>query len=134
MRKLFVIPMLLILALVLIGCGSSSSGLARLEGQIYWEDGGVLPPGSTVSVQIVNASLADATETLTQTSFDAEGLPAIDFFVEYEESKMDDRMTYTATVRIEDPDGKLLYITQTSQPVIDRGEVVEPIRILVEPV
>ena len=134
MRKFFVIPMLLILTPLLIGCSSSSGGLARLGGQIFWEDGGVLPPGSTISVQIVNASLADATETLTQTSFEAKGQPPIDFFVEYEESKVDDRMIYTATVRIEDPEGKLLYITKTSQPVIDRGEVVEPIKILVEPV
>ena len=134
MRKFFVIPMLLILSSVLIGCGLSSSGLTRLEGQIYWEDGGVLPPGSTVSVQIVNASLADKTETLTQTSFEAVGSPPIDFFVEYEKSKVDDRMLYTATVRIEDPDGKLLYITQTAQPVIDRGTVVDPSRVLVEPV
>ena len=134
MRQFFVIPMLLILASVLIGCSSSSGDLVRLEGQIYWEDGGVLPPGSTISVQIVNASLADATETLIQTSFNAQGQPPIDFFVEYEESKMDDRMLYTATVRIEDPDGKLLYVTKTAQPVIDRGEVVDPIRILVEPV
>jgi uncharacterized lipoprotein YbaY len=134
MRHFFVIPMLLILALLISGCGSSSSGLARLEGEIYWEDGGVLPPGSTVSVQIVNASLADATEILAQTSFEAQGQPPIDFFVEYEESAVDERMLYTATVRIEDPDGNLLYITQTAQPVIDRGQVVDPIRILVEPV
>jgi len=43
-------------------------------------------------------------------------------------------MTYSATVRIEDPDGALLYITKTSQLVIDQGEILEPIRILVEPV
>ena len=134
MRKLFVIPMLLIWVPLLIGCSSSASDLVRLEGEIYWEDGGVLPPGSTVSVQIVNASLADATETLVQTSFEAQGQPPIDFFVEFEESAVDDRMTYSATVRIEDADGTLLYITKTSQLVIDRGEVVEPIRILVEPV
>ena len=54
--------------------------------------------------------------------------------VEYEESKVDERMTYTPTVRIEDPEGQLLYITKTAQPVIVQGEVVDPIRILVEPV
>ena len=134
MRKFFVIPMFLILVSALFGCGSSDSGLAKLEGEIYWEDGGVLPPGSTVSVQIVNASLADATETLTQTSFEAQGSPPIEFFMEYEESAVDDRMNYSATVRIEDPDGTLLYITQTAQFVITNGEVVEPTRILVEPV
>ena len=133
MRKIYILALLLMLALVIGGCGGSS-GLARLEGEIYWEDGGVLPPGSTVSVQIVNASLADATETLTQASFEAQGSPPIEFFVEYEESAVDERMTYTATVRIEDPDGTLLYITKTSQPVIIQGEVVDPIRILVEPV
>jgi uncharacterized lipoprotein YbaY len=125
--------MLLIVTLLISGCGGSDD-LARLEGEIYWEDGGVLPPGSTVSVQIVNASLADATETLVQTSFAAEGQPPIQFFLKFEESAVDDRMTYTATVRIEDPDGNLLYITQTAQPVINQGQAVDPIRILVEPV
>ena len=134
MRKILIISLFLLLALIITGCGSSDSGLAKLEGGIYWEDGGVLPPGSTVSVQIVNASLADATETLTQTSFEAQGSPPIEFFMEYEESAVDDRMNYSATVRIEDPDGTLLYITQTAQFVITNGEVVEPTRILVEPV
>lgn len=54
--------------------------------------------------------------------------------MEYAESAVDERMTYTANVRIEDPDGTLLYITKTAQPVIVQGEVVDPIRILVEPV
>jgi len=43
-------------------------------------------------------------------------------------------MNYSATVRVEDADGTLLYITQTAQFVIEQGDVVEPIRILVEPV
>ena len=133
MRMIFILSVLLMLALAITGCGGSS-GLVRLEGEIYWEDGGVVPPGSTVSVQIVNASLADATETLTQASFEAQGSPPIEFFVEHEESAVDERMTYTATVRVEDPDGTLLYITQTAQPVIVQGEVIDPIRILVEPV
>jgi uncharacterized lipoprotein YbaY len=105
-----------------------------LEGEIFWEDGGTLPPGSTVSVQIVNASLADATETLAQTSFTAEGSPPIQFFVEYEQSAVDERMNYSATVRIEDPDGSLIYITKMAQFVIQNGELVDPIRILVEAV
>ncbi len=134
MRKILIISLFLLLALIITGCGSSDSGLAKLEGEIYWEDGGVLPPGSTVSVQIVNASLADATETLTQASFEAQGSSPIEFFMEFEESAVDDRMNYSATIRIEDPDGTLLYITQTAQFVITNGEVVEPVRILVEPV
>ncbi len=134
MRHILIVAVLSILAVALVACGGSSSGLTRLEGEIYWEDGGVLPPGSTVSVQIVNASLADKVETLAQASFKAEGQPPLNFFVEYDEAKVDERMTYTATVRIEDPDGQLLYVTMTGQPVIVQGQIVDPIRILVEPV
>ncbi|UCC52328.1 MAG: YbaY family lipoprotein [Anaerolineaceae bacterium] len=94
----------------------------------------VLSSYGRLPVQIVNASLADATETQLQTTFEAQGQSPIEFFVEYDESKVDERMTYTATVRIEDPDGQLLYLTQTAQPVIVQGKVVDPIRILVEPV
>lgn len=133
MRKIFISVIILGIGLVVTGCGGSSD-LARLDGEIYWTDGGVLPPGSTVTVQIVNASLADASDVLTQTSFEAKGSPPISFFVEYDESAVDERVTYTASVRIEDPDGTLLYITQTAQTVIVQGEVVDPIRLLVEPV
>jgi len=133
MRKILYPLLFLSLTLLLTSCDLTSN-LKPIEGEIYWEDGGTLPPGSTVSVQIVNASLADATETLTQASFEAQGSPPTEFFVEYEESAVDDRMNYSATVRIEDPDGNLLYITQTAQFVIQQGQVVEPIRILVEPV
>ena len=121
-------------SLLLAGCGSAAGGLDRMEGQIVWEDGGTLPAGSTVSVQIVNASLADANETLAQTSFTAEGSPPINFFIEYDPANVDDRMNYSATVRIENPDGSLLYITQTAQYVIENGQQVTPITILVEPV
>ena len=133
MRMIFILSVLLMLALAITGCGGSS-GLVRLEGEIYWEDGGVVPPGSTVSVQIVNASLADATETLAQTSFNVEGSPPLNFFVEYDPANVDDRMNYSATVRIEDSDGQLLYITKTAQFVIENGQQVEDIKILVEPV
>lgn len=125
---------LVILALFLAACGSSNSGMEKIEGQIVWEDGGTLPAGSNVSVQVVNASLADATETLVQTSFTAEGSPPIDFFVEFDSSQVDERMNYSVTVRIEDPDGKLLYITKTAQYVIELGQPVEDVTVLVEPV
>jgi uncharacterized lipoprotein YbaY len=133
MYKILIV-LVVLSSLLLAGCSSSSSGLERLEGQIVWEDGGTLPAGSTVSVQIVNASLADATETLAQTSFNVEGSPPLNFFVEYDPANVDDRMNYSATVRIEDSDGQLLYITKTAQFVIENGQQVEDIKILVEPV
>ncbi len=134
MRKFIGFSLLFMLVLIMTGCGGSSSSLAKMEGEIYWSDGGVLPEGSTVSVQIVNASLADATEVLTQASFEAQGSSPIPFFVEYDEAAVDDRMNYTANVRITAPDGTLLYITQTAQYVIEQGQVVGRINILVEPV
>ena len=133
MRKLIVLSIFLVLGLIATGC-SGSNGLARLEGEIYWTDGGDLSPGSTINIQIVNASLADVSDVLTATSFEVEGSSPIQFFMEYDASAVDERVTYTASVRIEDPDGTLLYITQTAQPVINQGEVVDPIRILVEAV
>jgi hypothetical protein len=38
--------------------------------------------------------------------------PPLDFFVEYEEAKMDERMSCMATVRIENADGLQLYISR----------------------
>ncbi|MDX1415398.1 MAG: YbaY family lipoprotein [Candidatus Promineifilaceae bacterium] len=133
MYKLIII-LILLLGLLLTGCGSADGGMQRIDGQIVWEDGGTLPAGSTVSVQVVNASLADATETLVQTTFEAEGSPPIDFFVEYDPSQVDERMNYSVTVRIVDPDGQLLYITMTAQYIIEQGQVNNDITVLVEPV
>jgi hypothetical protein len=50
------------------------------------------------------------------------------------EYETDGRFHYLAGYEVEDPDGQLLYVTKTALPVIDRGEAVDPIRILVEPV
>lgn len=133
MRLIVVITIPVLMLFSLAGC-ELVEGADRIEGQISWEDGGALPAGSTVTVRIVNASLADAVETLTLTTFEAEGSPPLDFWVEYDEAAVDDRMNYAATVRIEDSNGQLIYITQTTQIVIQRGEPVEPVRILVEPV
>ena len=133
MRLMLIVTTLALLLLSLAGCEMVEGG-DRIEGQISWEDGGTLPAGSTVTVRIVNASLADAVETLALTTFEAEGSPPLDFWVEYDEAAVDDRMNYAATVRIEDPNGQLIYITQTTQIVIQNGEPVEPVRILVEAV
>ena len=133
MNKLLVIFAILC-ALVLAGCGGSTSGLERMDGQIVWEDGGTLPAGSKVTVMIVNASLADTSDILVQTTFKAEGPSPLTFFVEYDQASVDERVNYSATVRIEDADGSLLYVTKTAQFVIEQGQQVTPINILVEPV
>ena len=133
MRKFIGFSLLVLLALIITGCSSSSS-LTKMEGEIYWSDGGVLPPDSMVSVQITNASLADATDILTQTTFKAEGPSPLNFFVEYAESAVNPGANYTANVRITAPDGTLLYVTKTAQFVIEQGQQVGRINILVEPV
>lgn len=134
--KKAVLTALVILAFTLVACGGSesSTGLQRIEGQITWDNGGTLPAGSNVSVTIVNASLADTTDVLGSTTFTAEGSPPLNFFIEYEAAQVDDRVNYSATVRIEDPDGSLLYVTTTAQFVIEQGQPVDNITILVEPV
>ena len=134
MRRLFSFSLFFLLVLIVTGCGSSGDSLTKMEGEIYWSDGGVLPAGSTVSVQITNASLADASDILTQTSFEAQGSSPIQFFVEYNESAVNPSANYTANVRITSPDGTLLYVTKTAQFVIEQGQVVGRINILVEPV
>ena len=72
MRTIFVLAIFLVLGLIVTGCSGSndSNDLARLEGEIYWTDGGVLTPGSTVTIQIVNASLADTSDVLTSAAFE----------------------------------------------------------------
>lgn len=136
MKKLLLLT-LFFLNLFLVSCagtGSPPNGLARINGQITWQDGGTLPAGSKVTVTIVNASIADTSDILATANFTAEGSPPLDFYVEYDPAKVDERANYSATVRIEDSTGTLLYITMTVQYVIEQGQPVADPIILVEPV
>jgi uncharacterized lipoprotein YbaY len=94
---------------------------AAVTGTVVLPAGSTIPSGSVLSVEIQDTSLADAiavtiglhTETLTESTGSA-----IPFEVTYDPAEIDERNTYTLSVRIEDAAGNLLFINDTATPVI----------------
>jgi len=94
---------------------------AAVTGTIVLPAGSTIPSGSVLSVEIQDTSLADAiavtiglhTETLTGST-----VSVIPFEVTYDPAEIDERNTYTLSVRIEDAAGNLLFINDTATPVI----------------
>ena len=132
--KKFVL-LFIFVGLFLVGC-TSGSGEAAVSGNIVSQESVTLPEGATVQVQIQDVSLADApAKVVGEQSIDGSGehLP-IAYEVAYDPAGIEDRNAYSMSVRIEDAEGKLIYISDTNTPVITRDNPTEDVDINVVPV
>ena len=134
MKKKMII--LLILAGVSFLAGCSTSTEATVSGSIVTQESATLPDGADIQVQIQDVSQADAAaKVIGEKSFDGSGQSfPIPYEVTYDPSSIDDRFSYSMSVRIEDEDGNLIYISDTNTPVITRGNPTEDVDINVVPV
>jgi putative lipoprotein len=134
MKKKMII--LLILAGVSFLAGCSTSTEVTVSGSIVTQESATLPDGATIQVQIQDVSQADAAaKVIGEKSFDGSGESfPIPYEVTYDPSSIDDRFSYSMSVRIEDADGNLIYISDTNTPVITRGNPTEDVDINVVPV
>jgi putative lipoprotein len=130
MKRRLTVSLLTIAALALSACGGSSSE-AEVTGTIILPDGMTVPEGTTINVQIQDTSRADAAAiAIGEQIIDGAGQSGeIPFAVSYDPADIDDRFEYTMRVRIEDADGSLLFINDTSIPVITRGAPTEDVEI-----
>jgi putative lipoprotein len=119
---------LLLTAVALVAC---SGGADTVSGIIILPDGASVPEGATIQVEVRDTSLADAAATtMGQQIIDGDGQTGtIDFEVEYDADEIIDNHTYTMSVRIEDADGSLLFINDTSIPVITNGNPTEGVEV-----
>ncbi|MFN2187547.1 MAG: META domain-containing protein, partial [Candidatus Promineifilaceae bacterium] len=103
---------------------------ATVSGYITNEDGLPIPDGSTVSVQLQDTSRADAPAQVVaeQLIYDASQFP-ISYRVVYDPSDIEANHSYTMRARITGPGGLLLFINDTSIPVITRGNPADNIEI-----
>ncbi len=91
-----------------------------------------LPVGAKVIVRLQDISRADAPATLISEQVittTGEQLP-IPFILPYDAAQIDDRFTYSVSVRIE-VDGKLSWISDTMTPVITRGAPTSDVEVAV---
>jgi putative lipoprotein len=105
-----------------IEVGSSSVGQASVLGAVTFEGSSALPDGATVTIQWQDTSLADAPATVIgeQVISDATQFP-IPYEVTYNPNLIVENHTYTMSCRIGGSDGGLLFINDTSIPVITRA-------------
>jgi putative lipoprotein len=130
-------PLLLILlsAAALSGCGSSPN-YSAVTGSVTYLQRIALPQDAVITVRIEDISRADAPaevigEQVIQANGDQVPFP---FEVAYDPAQIQENHSYSLRVRIEDGTGSLLYINDTSLPVITRGNPTQDIEVIVVPV
>ncbi len=130
MNKLILLTLVSLAALVLAACGGSSSS-AEVTGTIILPEGATVPAGATITVKVEDTSMADAAATtIGEQTIEGNGQGSpISFAVAYDPADIEDNHTYTMRVRIEDADGSLLFINDTSIPVITRGSPTQDVEV-----
>lgn len=118
------------LVLLLTGCSvatvvpeaGSGPSANLVTGTVTYRERIALPPTAVVTVRLVDVSLADAPSVLVaeQVITTAGRQVPFEFALEYDASRIQPSHTYAVQVRIEDG-GRLLFISDTMNPVITRG-------------
>jgi len=101
----------------------SASGIVAptVSGSFTLPEDAVVPEGSTWTVQLQDTSLADAPATLiaeASGTFEDPSPTSIEFSIAYDPALIMETNTLTLLVRVEDSAGLLLYINDTSVPVL----------------
>jgi uncharacterized lipoprotein YbaY len=97
-------------------------------GTISKMDRMALVPGTRARVLIVDVSRAGAPALeIARTDIVAEGNQVpLHFLIRYDESRILPGMRYSLSARIEDPKGRLLYITDTHNPLFEEAGAAQP--------
>jgi uncharacterized lipoprotein YbaY len=125
--------LLLLGSLTLAACGSSSK--ESVTGSVTYLQRIALPPDAVVTVRIEDVSKADApAEVIGEQVIQTDGAQVpIPFAVPYDPGEIEENHSYSLRVRIEDDTGKLLFINDTSIPVITHGNPTQDIEVIVVP-
>ena len=115
-RKACGLLLLALLALPLVACDSGgqsteSGRLGVIEGEVFYRERMMLPPGAELEVQLQDISRADAMATvIASVHITTEGGPPYPFAIEYDAGRIDPRMTYGLRATIS-AGGRLLFTT-----------------------
>lgn len=106
--------------------------ISKITGQLTYRERMALPPGSTATVQLQDIARADAAATIVDEvrySLTGRNVPFA-FELELPNRDMPQNASYAVRATINGPDGKLLFTTDTVNPVMRRpvdqnlGEIV----------
>lgn len=97
---------------------------AAVSGTIRYQKSCQLPAGSKLSIRLLgNVNLADApTPIIAETEIVDPGPSPVEFELKYDSSDIETWVAYSLSGRIEDPGGRLLFVTDTVYEVITRGQ------------
>ena len=121
-----------LLALVVVSGGVGAS----LTGTVTYRERIALTPGATLTVQLLDTSYADApSEIIAKQIITDPGQVPIKFDIRYRRGDIDPGNTYSVSARIDEADGRLVFINDTSYEVITRGNPrrVDMVLVLVQP-
>ena len=136
-RKACSLLLLALLVLPLVACESgrqsTESGRVRvIEGQVFYRERMMLPPGAELEVQLQDISRPDAlASVMASVLLTPEGGPPFPFAIEYDPSRIDSRMRYAlrATIAV---DGQMLFSsTEYIDPFSGGPTAGEPVEVLV---
>lgn len=124
MRALPIIPLLAGLAACV---PMSEPGAATLTGTVTYRERIALPPDSRLIVTISDVSLMDAPSvTIAQNQITTAGQQVpISFAVSYDRARIQPGRSYAVSARILDGRGKLVWITDTRNPLPPPGQGIE---------
>ena len=96
---------------------------ASVRGTVTYKEDIPLTPGAQLIVSLRDTSLQDAAAPLiAQQIIEDPGQAPIAFEVEYNRDDIDERNTYSVSVRIVEADGRLAFTNDTAYDVITRGK------------
>lgn len=126
------------LLVIVTGCSAVGSvfGGSSVTGTVTYRERIALTPGAKLTVQIRDSSYAGAAaELIAEQVISDPGQVPISFEVDYDADDIESRNTYSVSARIEESDGRLAFINDTTHEVITRGNPknVNMVLVLVEP-
>jgi len=94
---------------------------ANLRGTVAYRERIALPPGATVTVRLIDVSLADApSRTIAETTIRPRGQVPVPFVLRYNDRDIRPRRSYALSAEIRDRD-RLLFTTTTRYSVLTGG-------------
>ncbi len=105
----------------LFAAGGVAAAPASLRGTVAYRERIALPPGATVTVRLIDVSLADApSRTIAETTIRPRGQVPVPFVLRYNDRDIRPRRSYALSAEIRDRD-RLLFTTTTRYSVLTGG-------------
>lgn len=104
---------------------------AVIDGTVSYRERMALPPRCVLHVQLLDVSRQDAPAKLMgEQRYETAGKQVpLPFSIAYQPDEIDPRFTYSVSGRIFDPQGELIYMSDTITPVLTRDNPSTDIRV-----